>query len=425
MHEAFLTTTTSEGLSALGTREQRSYELLSETLRERLGPDLAALLAEPVATDLGDRSDWYAAVPGRARRLTDLPAPAQAAARAVLSEQIAQVEALAESLAAGGGAEALRLADALRHAMQVPGDSHIFVVERAGAAPQPVLVNWAWVRDDRRAVRGTLTGSMAPPPPPPQPPPPRVTPAAAPEPRPAPVLAERAAPSGLWWLLRAGWLLLALLIAWMIWLLIPACGLRGLFAPGDCPGAAVVAAAAPAERSVLEDEIARIEREITLADNACQPLPPPPAPQPAPAPEPPQDTGMLDRLDRAGAQRGRLAFSLAWDTPADLDLWITCPAGATISYKQDHACGGVLDVDSNAAGTRLRRDPVENVFFAEPPPGAYVIRVDFFGRNGDAPQQPFRVMIRDGEQVTLREGVVALGSGGRRQWMMTYNYTGN
>jgi uncharacterized protein YfaP (DUF2135 family) len=134
---------------------------------------------------------------------------------------------------------------------------------------------------------------------------------------------------------------------------------------------------------------------------------------------------MLDRLDRAGAQRGRLAFSLAWDTPADLDLWITCPAGATISYKQDHACGGVLDVDSNAAGTRLRRDPVENVFFEEPPPGAYVIRVDFFGRNGDAPQQPFRVMIRDGEQVTLRDGVVTLGSGGRRQWMMTYNHTGN
>ncbi|WP_420024651.1 hypothetical protein ACN9JG_21730 (plasmid) [Cereibacter azotoformans] len=420
MFEAFLVTTSSAGLSALGMREQRSYELVSDTLREALGPDHAALLAEPVPTDQGDRYDWYAPVPGRAARLLDLDDAAQAAARARLAALSADVEALAERLGTSGRPEDLRLSEALSNAMRVPDEGFIHVLQREGAPPQPVLVNWAWTRDERGSVRGRLTGGAA---------------AATVSPAPATAAGAGAGagaavsaaaataaagpdgtPAALFWLVRLGWLLLALMLALLIWLLLPACALRGL--PGFCPLPPAEVSAAAARKAVLEDQIARIEQSIGIADNACQPLTPASAPAPAPAPV---DPALQNRLDRAGAQRGRLSFSLAWDSRADLDLSVDCPSGPKIWFGGREACGGRLDVDSNMDARQAVRDPIENVFYGAPAPGRYRITVRLYARNGETARQPFRLMIRDGDEVRMEEGAVQ-GTGDA--WSMTYSFAG-
>ena len=86
MSEAFLTNTSTEGLKPLGTAPQRSFELVSDTVREKLGPAHAALFAEPVPTQYGDRFDWYAPVSGRATLLADVPDPEAVRARLQVRE---------------------------------------------------------------------------------------------------------------------------------------------------------------------------------------------------------------------------------------------------------------------------------------------------------------------------------------------------
>ncbi|MBL3580564.1 hypothetical protein [Rhodovulum visakhapatnamense] len=122
MFEALIVTTSSAGLTALGSREQRSYELIADTVRDRLGPDHAALFAEPVATEQGDRYDWYAPVPGRVRRLDALIPEERGALLQRLEALRADIGALADEIGAEGSPAAERLSEALRNALQVPGE---------------------------------------------------------------------------------------------------------------------------------------------------------------------------------------------------------------------------------------------------------------------------------------------------------------
>jgi hypothetical protein len=94
----------------------------------------------------------------------------------------------------------------------------------------------------------------------------------------------------------------------------------------------------------------------------------------------------------------RLVISLAWDAEADLDLHVVTPAGIEIWAKNINSnqqplpgmtadpdawkLGGILDFDSNANCVIDGRRR-EEVSFAAPPSGHYIVRVDTFSLCGE------------------------------------------
>ncbi len=379
MFEAFLVTSSTAGLQPLGSAPQRSFELISDTVRTRLGPDHADLFAEPVATEHGDRIDWYAPMAGAATPLADLDPDEQQALRDRLGRLVADIRAEAARLADSDEAQDQRLSEALANALEIPAPSMIYGVRDPEGQLHPVLVHWAWLRDARQSVRGVLTAMV-----------PR------PEPLQPPQLAAPAAPllsrAAWWWLILLGWLLLALMLAYLLYLLIAPCALHpGRF--GFCPAPVAEVSAIPREREVIEDEIARLQRELALLDRNCQPtipiLPAPEVPDAPAAPSTP-DAAPADktdlspeaverRLTQRGAARGALNFALSWASLDDIDLSVICPAGQEISYKTPRACGGVYDLDANVQRAEAVSDPVENIVFQTLTPGLYKVRATLKG----------------------------------------------
>lgn len=408
MFEAFLATTSTEGLQPLGAASQRSFELVTGTVRNQLGDAHADLFAEPVATQHGDAVDWYAAHRGQAVAMPDLPEQDQAALRQRLGQLIGDIRAEAETLGQSEDADDQRLAEALRNALEIPDETMIHGVRDADGTLHPVLVHWSWIRDEQRAVRGILTGMV-----------PRAVPLSG---HGATSLAGAApvAPGGHgalpWFLIWLGWLLLAILFAIILYLLIAPCGVdrRGLiFCPTDPP----TMITGPEERQVIEDEIAQLEREIALADRACKPtVPLVPTTAPAQAP-----SDVERRMTVRGAERGALNFALEWASTDDLDLHVTCPSGETINFISRSGCGGRLDLDANNARSEKITDPVENVVFEQARTGIYKVRIHLPVSRTDTSQN-FRlhVLRRDG-QPQVYEGTVGPE---QRNWTVNISISG-
>ncbi|MBV1896249.1 MAG: hypothetical protein KUG70_07310 [Rhodobacteraceae bacterium] len=426
MFEALLINTSTEGLKPLGSGPQRSFELISDTVRQRFGPAHASLFAEPVATEFGDRFDWYATSKGTATRLADLQDD-EGAARAVLNGLVSDIKEYSAELLSSKAADDQRLGEALSNALEIPDEQSIYVLRTEGDAPefQPVLVNWAWTRDEQSVVRGVLTGMDG-----------RVASA-----RPgyvAPVrvptteeAAKRLAPAAVatgvsalwWWLVWLGWLLLALLIAAVIYLMIEPCSLKLSWFPGNCAQAETRTIGPQDARRLLEDQIAQVEKEIGIADRNCQPKAdsyPIPAPlEDAALPPAFSQQDVENRLAEAGAKQGDLAFTLIWDGSDDLDLNVTCPTKETVFFVKKAACNGVLDVDSNSA--TVTPNPVENTYFVDPYTGAYKINVHLYkARSGDG-MRAFTLQIRDGGRVSTHSGTVSTG---QPTWQFNYQYEG-
>ena len=397
MSGTLVITTAAEGLQPLGSPAQRSWELLSTTLATRLGPEFGGLLAEPVAAASGDRIDWYAPDAAQSLPLNKLSAEDAAAVGSRLSDMRAQVEAQAAKIEESGLGDDLRLAEALRHAIQVPDDAMIFARRDTAGQWQPLLVHWAWSRGQAQSVQGGMTVSL---------------------PRAAPATVGAATTAGsvaFPWLLTLGWVLLALMLAAILWLSFAPCALNP-FRPGFCPAPEAEVQAVFAETAVLEDETARLEREIALADRLCQPgFAFTPAPAPAPVPEAPavEDTPEPEeesRLEREGAQErvadrggevGDLNFILEWDSKDDVDLFVTCPGGAELSFLNRQACGGHYDVDSNVVRAEAIENPVENVVFDPAIPGLYKVRVHLrSARSGTEVPVRLHVVRRDGPSIS-------------------------
>ncbi|SLN48915.1 hypothetical protein TRL7639_02702 [Falsiruegeria litorea R37] len=304
MTGALLVTTSTQGLQPLGSAAQRSFELVATTVRQRLGDEHAGLFAEPVVTDHGDQIDWYAQTHGTPQRLADLPPPEQKVVRATLGRLIGDIVAGAEALRNSDAPDDQRLGEAWANAVEIPADSMIHVVEGEGGL-QPVLVHWAWIRDEQHAVRGILTAMV---------------------PRTEPLTPQTADTPGRfrvlwWWLILLGWLLLAVMLALILWLMLAPCALAP-WGPDRCQGEASALSAAYSEQQVAQERIARLEHEIALTDRACRAeipvLPATPAPeakpdtQPEPKPEqkgalPPSPDETLRRLaGRAQALYTRL-----------------------------------------------------------------------------------------------------------------------
>lgn len=256
MSDPRLVTTSTEGLQPLGSAALRSWELLTGVLRARLGEDHAALFAEPVPSAHGDSIDWYAPMVGDAVPLADLSRAEQQALRARLGRMVAAIRAEADQLRASAAADDQRLAEALLNALEIPGEEMIFAVRDGQGGLHPVLVHWAWSRGDRAVARGVLSRM---------------------EPRPthpaggAPGEDGGARHGWLRGVLVAGWVLLALMLAAILYLLIAPCGVNPA-GPLFCPAESAALAAAYSETGALDDRIAALEREIALADRACQPV---------------------------------------------------------------------------------------------------------------------------------------------------------
>ncbi|MEM1232638.1 MAG: hypothetical protein AAGH70_00800 [Pseudomonadota bacterium] len=421
MEGGLLTTTSTEELEPLGEAHQRSYELIVGTVEDdpRLGAAHVALFAEPRGSNYGDKIDWYGGTGGRGRPLESLEEAERAAAEAKLEELIAAIQSVADEKLAERDTNVQSIGEALANALRYPGPQSVFVTG-SGESLQPVLVNWAWVDDTKKAVAGSLSGTggagsapsvkaaaMA---------------AAAPVVAPV-VIRDRPAgtPPWLWWLLWLGWLLLALMIGAILYLMVEACALRIPGLPNYCPPPGPSVLNQERRAAVLRDQIAAVERQIGIADRACQPEIPQQTLAPLPEVTPPVQQAERDeideRLNQAGAARGDLTFSLVWETIDDLDLHVNCPQGGRLFYSNRNACSGTLDIDSNAGNSTRTSRPVENAYFNGPAPGAYALRVNLFDSPSGSGRKNFQLRIREGSSVQTLRGSV---SSANPNWTYTY-----
>lgn len=405
----YLTTTATTGLSWLGKPGQRSYELILQSVTQRLTPEHAALFAEPVTSEKGDQVDWYTDLPGEITPMADLSPDLRSGLQARLAALMDDIAAQARLLA-DGDANMQRLGEALSNALSIPDESAVFALSQAGAETQPVLINWASVQTDHGGVSGkVLTGWT------PQRPAPFVAPAVAVQAVPV-AGGATLGQTGWRWLSPLLWLLAGLLGLLFLILLIAPCALRGLPYLNFCP--APIVASDPQQdlardRNVLENRVAFLEREIAQGEAGCR------------ASVPMDDQALNDgemqrRLVRERASRGDTEIGLMWNSQADLDLHVTCPAGGVINFSQKHApqCGGRLDVDMNAAGSR-HDAPVEHVYFKDPPAGPYTIKVVFFDSKPRGGSQRFRLRVSFRDDVEEFSGTLDRAN---PTWSTTYEY---
>lgn len=436
-----------EGLRPLGSPAQRSFELVQSTLRAMLDDQHADIFAEPVAARHGNQIDWYANFDGIAQRASDLPESDRSALYSMLDTRLAAIRTLATGLARKKGSEEQRLAEVLQNACSYPDDASVFAVRGQDGALHPVITNWAWTRDQQPLVRGVLAGQA-------------LRPNAAPTGTGgaegalgvggiggmsganlgttggtgADPFVRRGVTGVALWLILAGWLLLALLIAAILWLMVAPCGLRPASLGDYCPlPASTEAAASDQTRANLEADLAALERRFLLAQSQCTrdgeaqrvdtyragkaaaeaeakrieaeekaaqnalTIPDAPGSTAETATEA-EAQELEDRVIENAALQGELAFSLAWNSSDDIDLKVKCPSGEVVSYqtKSSLVCGGKLDIDANSYGKIFER-PIENIFFESPPPGRYDVIVRLHnGRSGQPQDFSLRVKPADG-----------------------------
>ena len=402
MPETLIARTFAQGLRPLGAAAQRNHALITDAVAARLSPAHALLFCEPVTTPDGVATDWYAQAGGAVRSLDEIGSEESEAARRRLGELVGDILSIADEFEASGTQAERRLAGALRNATEVPDGNAIWLV-----GDQPVLVTWAHSRDIDKAPRGIIRTFI---PVKPLPPPPL---------RPAPeaLIAETREPltfrDVLWWF---GWLVLAVLVFWVFWLLVAPCALRGpgFLAIDACPSSlASEIRAGTDRRAALEDRVAMLERDLARTARACRPEPPPE--------EVPGE--VVETVMEEGGEIGEVNVILSWQGTADLDLWLECPSGMTISFSTPKACGGELDIDANVG--LVMDSPVENIVFAEAPEsGSYGVTVDLYSLKAETPESviPFTVIIIiDGEE-TVHNGSLDMDNG---RWFTDFEIGGS
>ncbi len=110
---------------------------------------------------------------------------------------------------------------------------------------------------------------------------------------------------------------------------------------------------------------------------------------------------------------GDVQVTLRWSGTADLDLAVTDPTGARISYEATSSpSGGQLDVDAN--GSCAGDPPVENVFWppGQAPLGEYLLEVHYYGEcAGEGPQSFTLAFVSNGALAPIVPAALNAGSG--------------
>lgn len=91
-------------------------------------------------------------------------------------------------------------------------------------------------------------------------------------------------------------------------------------------------------------------------------------------------------IEETGAKVGPVTVSLLWHTEDDIDLHVTSPMGETINYmNRTGRSGGSLDVDRQV--DVFVANPVENIYWQNPPSGTYTVKVNMFSKrtSGNVP----------------------------------------
>ena len=166
------------------------YPQIQAVLASELGPEVAALLAEPVVDRANNRIDWYTeGDPDRPPvALNDLPDDQRQPLLAQVRDLLERGRSVAERYAASKETRRAQLGAMVRAALSTPAETEVFLVEG-----RPVMIRWGFTPDRpwetlAEPARSPLV---------PSPPPPSVEPqrdVAMPEPA-LPALAAAAAPA--------------------------------------------------------------------------------------------------------------------------------------------------------------------------------------------------------------------------------------
>ena len=219
--------------------------------------------------------------------------------------------------------------------------------------------------------------------------------------------------SPLHWLL---WLIAFLLILFIAYLVLPACGLKGLLQ--TCP---------PTEDPInaLQNKREKLIKDLELEGNICAYQgngifddqaagTSPDLGEPTIQTVLTNETELNNRLEREGGNTSKLMVSLLWNTREDLDLKVSCPNGNYVNHGrkdgQKNQCGN-LDVDANVASKKeaISSEPVENINLIEMA-GSYEIQVKSV-KNDDSliSGTPFEVILLQGKRLEKFIGVIKPG----------------
>lgn len=91
--------------------------------------------------------------------------------------------------------------------------------------------------------------------------------------------------------------------------------------------------------------------------------------------------GIID--DGCGYESGEVQITVAWNSAADIDLYVTDPSGETLFYNEQHnrsPIGGHLDHDARGDCRRAQKNPrIENAYWPAPArAGSYRVELHYF-----------------------------------------------
>jgi tetratricopeptide (TPR) repeat protein len=113
-------------------------------------------------------------------------------------------------------------------------------------------------------------------------------------------------------------------------------------------------------------------------------------------------------MAEAGASVGPVTVSLLWHTTDDLDLHVTSPRGDTVYYNNPHSSsGGVLDVDRQVE--EIVDNPVENIYWENPPSGTYKVEVNVFSKRSTG-NISYTVQVLVNGEAKQYDGVISDGT---------------
>ncbi|MFI5001821.1 MAG: hypothetical protein ACHQK9_18215 [Reyranellales bacterium] len=277
MESRRIASTRLDGLKPFGRAAEHDHAQLVAYLsaHPELGKDVGRLFAEPVPARDGGQIDWYVESGRRSIALESLAAERQAALLERVTAQLSAIRREGGRLRDAGNPLGTALIAASETPTPLARYIHVLLADDGGEEGEtPVLVCWAYTDDAPRTLGAVPQVMVAAPLPPPFEPEPKAAEFVS-----APAVAMRRG-FAWWWPL---WLLLAILLLTIGWMLLRACGVAWPGLPGHgylyCRAGAATLAAEVERGRALDDTARRLELQLVQSRIACLAATPPPLPK--------------------------------------------------------------------------------------------------------------------------------------------------